>query len=76
MEDKKEGANAATPEVVKKKSRLSFAWIILLVAVIYTISPADAIPDVVPVGGWLDDIIINAAAILNLIIKYRKRNKD
>lgn len=32
--------------------------LILLLVGIYLISPIDVIPDVVPVGGWLDDILI------------------
>lgn len=39
------------------KDRTKNLLILLLVA-IYLISPVDVIPDVVPVGGWLDDILI------------------
>ncbi len=30
--------------------------VLLVLAVLYVISPIDAIPDVIPVIGWLDDI--------------------
>lgn len=30
--------------------------VLLALAVLYVISPIDAIPDVIPVIGWLDDI--------------------
>ncbi|WP_224363786.1 YkvA family protein [Hyalangium versicolor] len=34
-----------------------------LLAVIYFVSPVDAIPDVIPVLGWLDDLgVLSAAA--------------
>ena len=30
--------------------------LLMLLAVLYVVSPIDAIPDVIPVIGWLDDI--------------------
>ena len=38
-------------------------------AVLYDISPVDAIPDI-PVVGWVDDFFITATAGLNLIQQY------
>ena len=40
-----------------------FAKGILCAAVAYVLSPFDAVPDFIPVAGWLDDIAILAAAL-------------
>jgi uncharacterized membrane protein YkvA (DUF1232 family) len=40
---------------------------LLLLAVAYVISPIDAIPDVIPVIGWLDDIGVLGLAATMLI---------
>lgn len=45
----------------------------ILIAGIYTISPIDAVPDVIPIAGQSDDIIVIVAAILYLI--YISKNK-
>lgn len=42
------------------------AWIGMVLAVIYMISPIDIIPDI-PVIGWVDDFFITSTAALNLI---------
>ena len=35
----------------------------VMLALVYVISPADAIPDVIPVIGWLDDIGVMGLAV-------------
>jgi uncharacterized membrane protein YkvA (DUF1232 family) len=40
--------------------------ILILAALLYLISPIDAIPDVIPVVGWLDDIGV-ATAVLGFL---------
>lgn len=47
----------------------------ILIAGIYTVSPIDGIPDIVPVAGQTDDIVVIAAAILYIIYISRK-NKE
>ena len=41
------------------------AWAIAAIigAIIYVVSPIDAVPDFIPVAGWLDDGAVVAAAI-------------
>lgn len=52
-------------ELEEKKSTVG-AWIMLVLALLYGVSPVDIIPDI-PVVGWVDDFFINVTAILNLI---------
>ena len=44
------------------------AWAIAAIigAIIYVVSPIDAVPDFIPVAGWLDDAGVVAAAIASL----------
>ncbi len=48
-------------------------WLILILAVLYLISPIDFIPDVIPVLGWIDDAIVVISAILIAVPKIVKR---
>ena len=41
-----------------KELKSVFAYIIFLLSVAYIISPIDIIPDVIPIAGWIDDILI------------------
>ena len=43
-----------------------WAWILLVSAIIYGISPIDLIPDV-PIAGWIDDFTILSAALTNFV---------
>lgn len=48
---------------------------IIVATIVYVISPVDAIPDLVPVLGWIDDIAIIGYALGRLkseLIKYQK----
>ncbi len=49
--------------------------LLVLAAVIYVISPADAIPDVIPFIGWLDDIGVMSVAVAwmwKVVGRYRE----
>ena len=43
------------------------ALIIVLITAIYVLSPIDIIPDIVPIVGWIDDIIVVIGALYILI---------
>lgn len=40
----------------------AFVAVVLLLALLYIVSPVDFIPDVIPVVGWLDDLVVGAGA--------------
>lgn len=50
---------------------------IIVGSLLYVLSPLDAIPDIIPVFGWLDDIAIVGLAMskLNSVIQDYKRFK-
>ena len=39
-----------------------FVLLILVVALLYIVSPVDIVPDVVPVVGWVDDAAVGVGA--------------
>jgi uncharacterized membrane protein YkvA (DUF1232 family) len=50
--------------------------LLFLLSALYVLTPADLIPDLVPVIGWLDDIgvaALAAAFLLRTIAPYRRR---
>ena len=50
----------------ENNSKKVLAWILMVVAVIYGLSPIDIVPDI-PVVGWIDDFTVNLVAFTNLI---------
>lgn len=40
-------------------------WIPLILAIIYTVSPVDLVPDVLPVVGWFEDALFLVVGGLN-----------
>ena len=40
-------------------------WIPLILAIIYTVSPVDLVPDVLPVVGWFEDALLLIVGGLN-----------
>lgn len=55
---------------------------VIIGAVIYVVSPLDAVPDIIPVAGWLDDGAVVAAAVkaleevIKAFIKYKKERNQ
>jgi uncharacterized membrane protein YkvA (DUF1232 family) len=39
-----------------------FVTIILILALLYIVSPIDLIPDFIPVAGWADDLLVGLGA--------------
>lgn len=39
-----------------------FGTIVLILALLYIISPIDLIPDFIPVAGWADDLVVGLGA--------------
>jgi uncharacterized membrane protein YkvA (DUF1232 family) len=39
-----------------------FALVIVILALLYILSPVDVIPDVIPVVGWADDVLVGLGA--------------
>lgn len=60
------------------------AWAIAAIigAIIYVVSPIDAVPDFIPVAGWLDDGAVVTAVVKGLeevikaYIKYKKERNQ
>lgn len=46
--------------------------IVALGAVAYSASPIDAVPDAIPVLGWLDDLGVTAIAAMNVYQQFAK----
>ena len=55
---------------------------VIIGAVIYVISPLDAVPDIIPIAGWVDDGAVVAAAVkaleevIKAFIKYKKERNQ
>ncbi len=48
-------------------------WLIMILAILYVISPIDLLPDVIPIVGWVDDVVVVLTAVsiaLPKIIKH------
>ena len=48
------------------------AWVLMVLCLLYGVSPVDIIPDI-PVVGQIDDLIILASGALNLVQRYMER---
>jgi uncharacterized membrane protein YkvA (DUF1232 family) len=40
----------------------SFVTVVVILALLYIISPIDLVPDVIPVVGWADDVAVGLGA--------------
>ena len=40
----------------------SFVIVVLILALLYILSPIDLIPDFIPVLGWADDLVVGVGA--------------
>ncbi|MBR6702664.1 MAG: DUF1232 domain-containing protein [Clostridia bacterium] len=73
----KEPVRGRAEDKPPEKSRLGILAGIgaIVVAAIYTILPVDIIPDLTPILGFLDDLGIDAVAILFAIARFIARKK-
>ncbi|WP_298772312.1 YkvA family protein [uncultured Fibrobacter sp.] len=67
------------PEVIDMNGasplQKGFAVFFVIMSLLYTVSPIDAIPDAVPVVGWLDDAGLLLTATMNAVQQFAK-NQD
>ncbi len=61
----------------KEQNGVSVVWkalsvLIAMAALAYDLSPIDAVPDALPVLGWLDDFGFTTMAVLNLYQQFAK----
>ncbi len=63
--------SAAEVDVIGQTSERSLVVpvILLILAILYDLSPIDIIPDI-PVIGYIDDLFVTATATLNLLQKW------
>jgi hypothetical protein len=54
------------------KSNKTAPIIIALLGILYGVSPVDIIPDMIPVAGWVDDLVITGGTLLNLAQAFTK----
>ncbi len=54
-------------EEIEKKGVGAGAWVWLILGILYAISPVDILLDVVPVAGWVDDLVITGTGVLNFV---------
>ncbi|MFZ5424424.1 MAG: YkvA family protein [Patescibacteria group bacterium] len=59
----------------KTKKFLRKNWTLVL-AIVYLLSPIDFIPDVLPVFGFSDDILLLIATLIYRYIKFRDAKND
>lgn len=56
----------------ENKSNKFFPIVLAALGAAYGISPVDILPDVIPVAGWIDDLVITGGTLLNLVQSYVK----
>ena len=49
-----------------------FAVFLMIMSLLYTVSPIDLAPDAIPVVGWLDDIGFLVTATMNVVQQFTK----
>ena len=62
-------AQRKNPAGQPQKEQSISAYLLFGLALLYTISPIDFVPDFIPVGGWIEDASFLVATGLNLLEK-------
>ena len=66
--------NPDSSDKPRRGSKFAFwRWLILILAVLYIISPIDFLPDPIPLAGWIDDIVVGLTAVSIALQKFVKR---
>lgn len=60
-------------QVKNKKISKNISIILVVLAIIYNVSPVDFIVDITPIIGLADDVVLTLAALINLYMKWRKK---
>lgn len=60
----------------ENKRKASVNIIILLAIILYTISPVDAMPDPVPIIGWLDDLSLLSLGLRHIMKNSKSNNQE
>ena len=67
-------------KVVKSKSIPTWIKVFLVVALLYGISPIDILPDLIPVIGLIDDIVVALTllgpALIGLLKHFSKKDRE
>ncbi|MCH5221869.1 MAG: DUF1232 domain-containing protein [Muribaculaceae bacterium] len=63
-------------QVPQTTSSNGWAWFWMVVAILYSVSPIDIIPDFIPVVGWADDILSLGTAGLNLLQSFTAKSNE
>lgn len=61
---------------VDKSYGTGWAWVWTGLAILYSISPIDVVPDFLPVAGWADDILVLGTSVLNLLQAYTRDSNE
>lgn len=67
--NKKEKKSDELTKGKQNKMDQYMAYILFAISILYAISPVDIVPDIAPVIGWFDDVVIAITGSLNLIQK-------
>lgn len=51
------------------------AWVWVLIAILYILSPYDLLPDFIPVRGWIDDAVV-MVLLYRYVAKYLSRRRS
>lgn len=72
MDDMGRNQKKASSKAVQGASPVwkALSVVIAMLALAYDVSPIDAVPDAIPVLGWLDDIGITVMAALNVYQQF------
>ena len=50
--------------------------VVAILGILYGVSPVDLVPDVIPVAGWFDDLVITGGSLLHLGQAFAKDSNE